>query len=591
MDEEALKQLEKEVLSESLELDPKATPDEKLKMLKLLKSLKPKATPVELTLELINKAKPQLLLDQLGEAYVVLPGKLVNAVPVKSSYFTRWFRGLYFEEFGKGLSGENANMILATVEAQAFTQDHTEVLYNRWAFKNGELYFDMGDWQNVVYITPTGWQISKESPVHFLKFAHHKVQIEPASAGDLKPLLEYVNLLNEDEKLLLLCHIPALCFPDFPRAALVASGSAGAAKTTLLRLILSLVDPSETDVLRFQHDPKEIAQQAYKHYCLFYDNLSSLSTDQSDFLCTIVTGLSFSKRQLYSNDADILWKIRGALGLSGVTLVPTRSDLLSRSLILTLDSIPSDRRLPEGKFWEDFEKEKPKILAGLFDTLSNILASNLTLTELPRMADYVLRAAKAAVALGYTVNQCLNAFSANIGRQNETVIEASPIAQTILRFMENHDTWEGSSSELYTELFNIAEKLRFTTNSRDNDSFPKSANMLWKRIAPIRPNLLELGIIVKQNRVAKFNLILLSKVPENASTTSTPPQQAQKEEEFKEPASINASIKNTDTSIASTENDQIYALNGSMEAVEADLPAEDNLTPKSLEDDGSWLEA
>lgn len=524
MDEEALKQLEKEVLNESLELDPKATPEDKIKMLKLLKGLKPKASPVELTLKLIDNVKPQLLLDQLGEAYVVLPDKLINAVPIKSSYFTRWFRGLYFNAFGKGLSGENANMILATVEAQAFTQSHTEVLYNRWAFVNGELYFDMGDWQNVVYIGSTGWQISREASVHFRKFSHHKIQIDPTDSGDLKPLLKYVNLLNEDEKLLLLCHIPALCFPDYPRACLVTSGSAGAAKTTLLRLILSLVDPSETDVLRFQHDPKEIAQQAYKHYCLFYDNLSSLSTDQSDFLCTIVTGLSYSKRQLYSDDNEILWKIRGALGLSGVTLVPTRSDLLSRSLIITLESIPDDKRLPEGKFWEDFEIDKPKILAGLFDVLSKILTSNLTLTELPRMADYALIGTKAAVALGYTENQYLNAFSANIGRQNNTVIEASPVAQTILKFMEDRDSWEGSSSDLYTELFTIAERLKLTTNSRDNDSFPKSANMLWKRITPIRPNLLELGIIIKQDRVAKFNLILLSKVPENASTISTPPQ-------------------------------------------------------------------
>ncbi len=564
MDEQALKQLEKEVLSESLELDPKATPDEKLKMLKLLKSLKPKATPVELTLKLIKNAKPRLLLDQLGEAYVVLPDRLINAVPVKSSYFTRWFRGLYFKEFGKGLSGENVSMVLATVEAQVFALGYSEILYNRWAFVNGELYFDMGDWQNVVYITSTGWQISKESPIHFRKFAHHKVQIDPVNTGDLRLLLNYVNLLNEDEKLLLLCHIPALCFPDYPRAALVTSGSAGAAKTTLLRLILSLVDPSETDVLRFQHDPKEIAQQAYKHYCLFYDNLSSLSTDQSDFLCAIVTGLSFSKRQLYSDDTDILWKIRGALGLSGVTLVPTRSDLLSRSLILTLESIPDGNRLPEGKFWQDFEIDKPKILAGLFDVLSKILASKLILTQLPRMADYALIATKAAVALGYTANQYLNAFSTNIGRQNDTVIEASPVAQTILRFMEDRDTWEGSSSELYTELFYIAEKFKLTSNSRDNDSFPKSANMLWKRITPIRPNLLELGIIIKQDRVSKFNLILLSKVPENASTTSMPPQQTPEKDYFNDSVSI-------DTSSASMKNDSIHAQHGNMETMEADL--------------------
>ncbi len=116
------------------------------------------------------------------------------------------------------------------------------------------------------------------------------------------------------------------------------------------------------------------------------------------------------------------------------------------------------------------------------------------------------------------------------------------------------------------------------TKGRDDDGFPKSANWLWRRITPIRPNLSELGIIVKPDREAGFNRIILSKAPKNVSTASMSPQQAQKQEEFKKSASINASTKNTDTSSASTENGQIYAQHGSMETVEADLPLLDKKT-------------
>jgi hypothetical protein len=515
----------------------------------LLEEMKAKKSVVDNALDLIEEVNLSLLLDQLNQPYCILPGKLINAVPIKSIYFVRWLRGAYFDKYKKGLSGNNIDTIVATLEGKAVSQDSKEVLYNRWAYVDDEIYFDKGDWQQIIHITKNGWSILEESAIHFRKFAHHETQVDPSQKGDLKLLLKYTNLISHEQELLLLCHLPAICFPDHPRACLICSGSAGAAKTTLLRLILGLIDPSKTDVLRFQNDPKEIAQQAWKHYCLFYDNLSYLKIDLSDFLCTVVTGLSYSKRQLFSDDGDTLWNIKCSLGLSGVTLVPTRSDLLSRSLILNLESIPEEKRLPESVFWKNFEQDKPKILAGLFDVLSKVLASGLTLDKLPRMADYALVGTKAAIALGYTSDDYLNAYSNNVKRQNDTVIEASPLAQTIIVFMQELSEWQGSSSILYGELFEIAERLNLYTKGHDDDGFPKASTWLWRKMVPIRPNLLELGIRVNRSENKSGSLIQLSKVIQNAANAATDSQ-----EEEDDMATVAASQPTLDSSLVIKED-------------------------------------
>ncbi len=105
----------------------------------------------------------------------------------------------------------------------------------------------------------------------------------------------------------------------------------------------------------------------------FFDNVSSISEDESDLLCRAVTGAGFSKRALYSNDDDFIYKFKRALGVNGINLATTRADFLDRSLVIKLKRIPKDKRRKKEDIDREFEELRPFVLGYIFDILVKVL--------------------------------------------------------------------------------------------------------------------------------------------------------------------------------------------------------------------------
>ena len=303
---------------------------------------------------------------------------------------------------------------------------------------------------------------------------------------------------------------------------LINIGDQGAAKSTALRIARSLVDPSIAELLSPPSDIGELAQASNHHYCLYLDNLSYLRDDLSDALCRLATGIGFTKRKLFTNDEDVLFNQKAAIGITGINLVAQRPDLLDRCLILSFERIPEEKRIDEEDFWKNFTTEKPYILGAIFDTLSQVLRliPTFKLPRKPRMADYAKYATASAVSLGRTADEFLNAFSENISRQNQAAIESSPTAQAILQFMSDKDNWSDSSLELHKQLKGIAEKSNLQIGG--SDGFPKSSSWLWKRIMQIRTNLLSLGITATKTETEAGSTIKLSKSLQQSENTAIP---------------------------------------------------------------------
>lgn len=483
----------------------------------------------------------ELYLDQLGEPQIAFPDQRV-CYPIKSTTFKRWLSGKYWEQTQKGFSGETFLRTVASLEGKAYHEKNKIPLYNRLGLFENKLYYDLGDDTKVVEISGSGWNITDYCPIKFRRFAHQKEQVTPDHNGDLTELINFINISKPNDQLLLLTYILAICFPDIPRVLLSLIGDQGSAKSTALRVIRSLIDPSVTELLSPPSDINELGQMANHHYLLYLDNLSYLKDELSDSLCRLSTGIAFSKRRLYSDDEDIIFAQKIAVGISGVNLVATRADLLDRCLILSLERIPENSRRDETEFWTEFELAKPRILGGLFNTLSKVLGiyPNLKLIKKPRMADYAKYAASAAVALGYTADDFLSAYGENTGRQNQAAIESSPTAQVVIQFMSDKDYWEGLASELHDQLLQLATKLNLDIGGRDG--FPKASNWLWRKITPIRPNLMALGIEPRLKDTESGSLIQLSKDDQNGSNTSSASIQSQNSTPDDNSASINASM-------------------------------------------------
>ncbi|MFH1513862.1 MAG: hypothetical protein ABIG42_00195, partial [bacterium] len=147
----------------------------------------------------------------------------------------------------------------------------------------------------------------------------------------------------------------------------------------------------------------------------------------------------------------------------------------------------------------EFDDVLPSILGGLYDALSKTLSimPTLKLQELPRMADFGMFGAAAAIALGKTSDDFLRAYNGNINRQNEAAIEASYVAQAVIELMKKVPQWRGSSTELLDELNPLADKLRIY---RKSHKWPQDPSWLTRRLKEVEPNLEVIGIKVAHER-------------------------------------------------------------------------------------------
>lgn len=463
----------------------------------------------------------QLYLDQLNEPHITFPERPIVGFPIKSSVLRRWLSGKYWAENGKGFSGEAFLQAASSLEGKAFHEGNTKLLFNRIAKHDNEIYYDLGNDRVVVKITSTGWEITSECPVRFRRFNHQLNQDEPIKGGKLDKVLSFVNLKSDTDKLLFLTYLVATFIPNIPRVIVVNIGDQGSAKSTALRIIRSLIDPSVSELLSPPSDINELAQAANHHYCLYLDNLSHLRDELSDALCRLATGIGFTKRKLFSDDEDILFSQKVAIGVTGINLVAEKADLLDRCLILGFERIPDNKRIDEEEFWSHFQQEKPYLLGALFDTLSQVLKiiPGFKLPSKPRMADYAKYAACAAISLNKSAEEFLAAFNENVSRQNQAAIESSPTAQVILQFIADKDSWSGASAVLYQQLKELAEKLNLHIGG--SDGFPKSSSWLWKRIMQIRPNLLSLGIQVSKDETNTSTVISITKTLQESKNTAT----------------------------------------------------------------------
>jgi len=478
-------------------------------------------TVVEQLLEILEMIGVQLFLDEHSEPHVTIPEKPLVAYPIDSVFFKRYLRRLYWENCQKGLGSEILNQIIGTLEGKSASEDDKKTLYNRIARVGGKIFYDLGDDKQAIEIDSDGWRLSVNCPVRFRRFKHQLPQVLPVSGGNWREVLKYVNLRDPQSQLLFLTYIPTALIPDIPRAILVCSGVQGAAKSTAMRVARSLIDPSSAELASPARDLIELGQTANHNFCLYLDNMSPLNDELSDALCRLVTGIGFAKRKLYTDDEDVLFNQKVAIGLTGISVVAQKPDVLDRCLILNFERIDEDERLEEEQFWRQFNEEKPLLLGALFDVLSGVLkhASGIVLTRKPRMADYSRYAAAAAIMLGETTESFLAAFGENTKRQNNASIESSSTAQVVIEFMSDKDEWEGASSELYGILKQIAEKANLQIGGAGG--FPRAANWLWRKIKEVKPNLQSLGIEITCGEMSANSVIHLQKQSQNTAIIAT----------------------------------------------------------------------
>ncbi len=466
-------------------------------------------------MQVCEQSGATLFHDQFQEAYawVVLQG-CREVVKIHSKKFREWIAYQLWLKQEKAPASEGLQSAINVLSAQAKFTGPEHRLWNRVAWHEGALWYDLGN--AAVRMTSEGWEIILEPPLLFHRYAHQRPQVSPIPGGDLRRLLTFVNIPGSDTgqtpaQLLFLVSVVLMVVPTIPHPVLCVHAEQGSGKTTLFKVIRELIDPSLTPTLGPQDSLREFVQVASHHWAMFLDNLTTLPDWLSDAICRCVTGEGFSKRELFSDDEDILYSFLRCVGLNGINLVPSKPDLLDRAVILPLERIPDRQRRTEREFWEQFQAEKPHLIGALCTVMSQAMAlfDRVQVSHYPRLADFAHWGAAVALALGTSEQAFLAALTVNTMAQTNEALEASPVAQALLKMMEGRSLWVGTPQELLKQLNQMAEGAGVDQKNR---LWPKDPRWLWRRIKEVRPNLQAAGLQANHRQITGKTTIEITRI-------------------------------------------------------------------------------
>ncbi len=388
---------------------------------------------------IMNNPEIKLFKNQNEEAYIMYPVKQwVEYYPIGSGVVKNWIGRLYFETYGKVVKNDAIKNAITTLEGIALYQGDEYNLQNRVNRNLDDIYYSLSNKQwEAVEITKDGWKIVSTTPVLFNRYAHQNAQVYPTVNGDAKKIFDFVNVKNEEHKILFLILLVSSFIPGIDHPILYIYGSQGAAKSTTSRLLKEIIDPSSILVSELPKDTRELAQILFHHWYINFDNVSYLSSELSDLLSRTVTGTGFSKRKLYSDDDDVFYSFKRCVCINGINLVAYKADLLDRSILVQLERVPKDKRKYAEQLNKEFKDALPGILGGIFDTLSaaSKLYQTVNIKEVPRMADYARWGYAIAEVLGYGGEEFIRIYTKNAELQHDEVINNSVVGTFILKLM------------------------------------------------------------------------------------------------------------------------------------------------------------
>jgi DNA polymerase I len=530
-------------------------------------------------IDLVDLNCPLLFVDQYNKPHVW--ATVVTAtglsyrevISIESKRFETYISGLYYantdgEVANKEAISDTIRILAAKAlfENQTTKELHLRVAWNS-AEKQEEIYYDLTDQKrSCVRITSQGWQIIPHTQDALFRRFGQLPQVEPLSnypQDVFDKFLDLMHITDPHQRVLSKVRIISYFIPDIAHPIDLAHGEKGSVKTTFCRCVKRLVDPSMPELLTIPSDKREFAQQLYHNYLLLYDNVRFTADWFSDEVCKAVTGGGISKRQLFTDDEDIVYDYRRCITINGINIALVEPDALDRSILSEYKRLPDDKRRSESEVLAEFERMKPQLLGYIMDILVKALQlkANLNLDRLPRMADFAIWGEAIAQALGCKESEFLTAYYTNIGAQNVEAIEATILGPVLVKFVNNliltkqgqqvqpvvdsqGDSdlstkvllWEGRPDDLLRALSDVAIKPEFRIDIQKIRGWPKKGNQLTKILRPMLSNLREgYGVAItiepdangKKTGTKNARWIEISKVSPPSSPSSPDENEAQ----------------------------------------------------------------
>jgi putative DNA primase/helicase len=373
-----------------------------------------------------------------------------------------------------------------TLEALARYEGETRPVFLRVARTEdpARVVIDLGDDEGLaVVVTSAGWRVVADPPVAFRRSPSIRSLPVPEIGGSAEQLRRFFHLRDTDF-LVLLAWIQSSLAGTVPFPLLVLFGEQGSAKSTLARFVRQLIDPAHPELRGLPNEERDMAIAAHNNYILAFDNLAPLDIRTSNALCRLSDGAGFSTRRLYSDREEEIFSGARPVILNGVEPCPTAADLLDRSYLLEMPPMLNGQRRSEKALFDDFNRDRPKILGWLLDGVVSGLAHSgtVTLDEPPRREDAARFAVAATLGLGLTSESMEAALAASRQQALDAATEASPFAEAVIELLERTRGFKGTAGDLLNAL---DQRWRPWRTSPGWPTTPEKCSSTLRRIGPI----------------------------------------------------------------------------------------------------------
>lgn len=357
---------------------------------------------------------------------------------------------------------------------------HSTDVYIRTAgdLEEGIEYDLKNDHQQSVIVDDTGWCVTSQKAHKFISPSLASAQIKPKKTNQnlLDLLRPYVNLKGDAFLLFVIWLVQAFCSGN--HSALLVIAERGSGKSTLSRVIRRILEPSDVEVSRFPKNEEALLTTLSNLYLVCFDNVRDITENQSDILCSAITGSTATKRSLYTNNDLYVQKLHNTVVLNGISVIPKESDLAERFLVIELKKLTGQELQREKDFWSNFSETLPYILGAIFNTLSEAMKyfKKMSLSNLPRMADAFADMMAIALALGISEEEFRKIYTDNIAKMNKLRSE-TPLVEAVRELMNDFSgrrSIEGKAERIYSMVKN--------NYSGDKNGLPGNASHFTRKL-------------------------------------------------------------------------------------------------------------
>lgn len=458
--------------------------------------------------KIVTDKKIRLFVDQNKDPYIAPNGDGTKVYELDSQDATDWLLGYVMDNFNNAvLIRDEPKNIIDSLRGYAKVRGLGNVrLELRTATDDdGNIWYDLGS--GAVKITPKGWTIVHQPPILFMRNYSQREQVFPEKGGSIWELFDYINVKNDQDRLLLIAFLVASLIPGTNKPILAISGPAGSGKSECTKTLKMLMDPTTPPSMPPITSVDELNKLALTSSVMSFDNLSSMKNSVADQFCRLATGTGVRIRKLYKTNEYIVFEAIRPIIVNGISQIITQSDLLNRAIPIELS--PIEKRITDDELRESFSKAKPRLLGAMFDLLSNARAiyPTITRTEWPRMGAFARWGYAVCEALGdgYTGESFMDAYAKVEKIQHEEALHANPLALVLEWFMRDKDIWIGSSGELLASM-------EHPINGAPSEIYLYTKSSFW----PDGPRSASASLRKNLNDFKEFGLIVI--LPKNANS-------------------------------------------------------------------------